>query len=227
MTAPATDSIEETLRDALRIRHSVADLERFSGALALLALNAKISAAKLGLRGRPFKALTHEITKTSFNLNAIVGHIRQLTHKLTCIVAKSLQLAHRSSVMGEAAALCGPNSSAKAPLARALERSHMDLRAEDARYPKMFRELRMIAEQLANELRILEYIKTGLLVESSHLGARKLIRNPFLNLATELDEATARIRHITENIIGACCKPRSQPGELRLTSPGAQQHAVA
>ena len=75
MTAPATDSIEETLRDALRIRHSVADLERFSGALALLALNAKISAAKLGLRGRPFKALTHEITKTSFNLNAIVGHM--------------------------------------------------------------------------------------------------------------------------------------------------------
>ena len=225
MTAQATDSIEETLRDALRIRKSVADLERYSGAVALLALNAKISAAKLGIRGRPFKALTHEITKTSFNLNAIGDQIRELTHRLTCIMAKSLQLAHRSRVMGEAAALCGPNSSARAPLAHAHEQSQLELRAENARYPKMLRELRMVAEELANALRILEYVKTGLLVESSHL-ARNHIHNPFLYLATELDEATARIRQITESVVGSC---RLKPTQLGAPnrSIGAQQHAVA
>jgi hypothetical protein len=209
----------------LRIRKSVAELERYSGAVALLAINAKISAAKLGVRGRPFKALTHEITKTSFNLNAIGDQIRELTHRLTCIMAKSLQLAHRSRVMGEAAALCGPNSSARAPLAHAHEQSQLELRAENARYPKMLRELRMVAEELANALRILEYVKTGLLVESSHL-ARNHIHNPFLYLATELDQATARIRQITESVVGSC---RNKPAQLGAPnrSIGAQQHAVA
>ncbi len=200
-TSPETPParIEGTLVSALRVRHQTAALAGFAYQMSLLAMNAKVTSAKIGDSGRSFNVLTDEIAATSRALDGTVENIRDLTARWTRLVATGFTISREQHILTDAQRRCAGNSRAQAQLSAAAARAQRRLSDARARHPPMLTELVGIADDLEKLLRIIDYIKVTILIESAHFtsaGSRESAQSPFAHLAEEMHRAAERIREV-------------------------------
>lgn len=191
--------IQNTLISALGVRYHVTGLLDLAHEITLVSLNAKITSAQIGDAGRVFSVMTNEITDISAALRETVEHIRALTQRWTRIIAVASQQMRRLRSLEEAQARGAAKHHDLHMLKQAGKNAASALKDYDRSYPPLLGELLRIVDDMEKSLKIVNYVKIGILIESERLGGTASNeRSPFQHLANEMQAAAERIRDIAQ-----------------------------
>lgn len=194
------ENIQKTLVSALGVRHHVSSLLDLAHEITLVSLNAKVTSAQIGEAGRVFSVMTSEITDISANLRQTVRDIRELTQKWTKIIAGASQQIRGLRSIEHSIAMAKKKNHQMPGLIASRERAMEQLRQYDGSYPRLLGELIGIIEAMEKSLKVVNYIKIGIMVESERLsGDASGERSPFQHLANEMQSAADKIRNIAQN----------------------------
>lgn len=193
------DKIQATLVSALGVRHLVTSLLDLAYEITLVSLNAKITSAQIGDAGRVFSVMTSEITDISMDLRNTVDDIRNLTQQWTKIIAGASQQLRRLRSLEKASNLGKAKGHDTHMLDDFIARAEESLKSYDGSYPKLLTDLLRIIDGMEKSLKIVNYVKIGIMIESERLnGTASSERSPFQHLANEMQSAADRIRTIAQ-----------------------------
>ncbi len=194
------NEIQKTLVSALGVRYHVTSLLDLAHEITLVSMNAKISSAQIGDAGKVFGVMTNEITDISAALRATVQNIRTLTQEWTKIIAIAAQQMRYLGSLDEAIALGKAKNHSLEMLEKSRVRAENALKEYDKDYPRLVRELVRIIDGMEKSLKIVNYVKIGILIESERLrGMDGSEKSPFQHLANEIQSAADEIRVVSRN----------------------------
>lgn len=178
------------MQASLAIRHKLASLLSLAHAISLLALNAKVSSAQLGIRGAVFSVMTQEIQTIATDLRRTVEDVRALTEAWTRQSARIASLANRQRVIANAQA----SSRHPTGFARGIAEANRELDDLRRLTPDMVGKLVQIVDDMERSLRVVNYVTVGILMEAERLDRSHQGQQTFTHLATEMRVASTQIR---------------------------------
>ncbi len=191
------ECLQKTLVSALGVRHHVTGLLGLAHEITLVSLNAKITSSQIGDAGRVFSVMTNEITAISTHLHKTVNDIRQVTHDWTQIIAKASGQMRRLQSLSEARARGAAKGHSLERIDGAFYQATDFLKEFSGSHPKLLAELLRIINGMERSLKVVNYVKIGIMIESARLtGIDGTEHNPFQHLADEMQSAAEKIRAI-------------------------------
>lgn len=191
-------NIQRTLKLALGVRYHVSGLLRLAHEITLVSMNAKITSAQIGEAGKVFMVMTNEITEISNSLRETVGDIKKLTHEWTRVIAIATEQMRHCQSIEEAERLLKKEGREILQFVDAKASSQRILNEYEDSYPRLLEQLWRIIEGMERSLKLVNYVKIGILIESERLTGMDGSESPFAHLAQEMQVAADEIRTIAQ-----------------------------
>jgi methyl-accepting chemotaxis protein len=192
--------VSQSLISALGIRFYITSFQVLASDLNLLSLNAQIASAKMGDDGRAFKVITSENSGISGTLLETAKRIRELTYSWTKLVAKASQDMRKLYLFDKVGPKLSKNSRLSATrMADIKKKLQTDILDYERKQPKLTLELLQIIDEMEKSLRLINYVKSGLLIESSYLDRDSASRASFQHLAEEMQNGAEKIREVASH----------------------------
>ncbi len=190
---------QECLNAALGIRHRIRGFRQLAAALNHVSLNAQIASARIGAESKAFSVFTSETLVIAVSLGETVERIRALTRQWTCMIAKTLLDESRLSMLRRARAKSGDKNQESLVQAEGVFfRSLQEFERTNAHF---ISDLIQIIEDMGKSLRLINYVKSGLMIETSRLQGDKWGTASFRHLALEMQNAADNIRKVATEVV--------------------------
>ena len=187
--------MQYALTSALNVRSQVSGLLDLAHEIMLVSLNSQITSAQIGIAGRVFSVMTSEITAISSDLHNIVGDIRRLTQEWTRLTAIGTQQMRNLNRLEKANSLIQAKGRVFEALKTARVKPMSLLKDYQDNYPRLLSELFIVIDGMEKSLKIVNYVKIGILIESERLNySGRTGVSPFQHLTTEMQSAANKIR---------------------------------
>jgi hypothetical protein len=196
------DKVQKALTSALGVRYHVSSLLDLAHEITIVSLNSQITSAQIGDAGRVFSVMTSEITDISAALRETVKDIRRLTQELTKLTAVAAQQIRRLRSLDKAGSIAKNKGKKMDVLEKASVQPMRLLKSYQENYPRLLRELLAVIGGMEKSLKIVNYVKIGILIESERLsGTDSNELSPFQHLTNEMQTAADSIRNVAQQTI--------------------------
>jgi hypothetical protein len=195
------DRTARLLRGSLDIRHHVSGFDALAYELNLVSLNAQVAAVRIGNAGEAFRVLTEETSRISLTLNRLVQQIRELTGRWTALTARTLRNGRQVELLRLAPAYRREGQSA---LLIAMEtRLTAAIAESEDENSRFIQAIAAIAEEMNKSLRVINYVTSGILIESSRLTGNSLEMETLQHIAGKVQSTAESIRGTATLIVSA------------------------
>lgn len=188
------------LNGALDIRHHVSGFDVLAYDLRLVSLNAQVASVRFGTAGDAFRVLTEETSRISEALARLVTQIRDLTRQWTALSARALGSERQVELLRRSALY--QRAPQNATLIAADARLGSAIGASTAENTRFIRATSAIAEEMNKSLRLINYVTSGILVESTRLTNDPLEMETLQYLAKKMQSTADSIRGTAASIVG-------------------------
>lgn len=188
------------LNRALDIRHNVSGFDDLAHELNLVSLNAQVSSVRIGSIGEAFRVLTEETSRISDALTRLVSQVRDLTGRWTALSARAVRNEKRIDILRRAPAYrqVGHNAS----LIQAEAQFMTAIAEAESESPGFIRSISEVADEMNKSLRLINYVTSGIMIESSRLTSDAVETEALQHLAGKMQSTADSIRGVAARIVG-------------------------